>query len=537
MLKKVQRVQSKVTKAIVYRTGAYVTRVAQVHLLQGISSLCFDNLSESMVGETFQVLMPTGLSCVQVRYDENCSEYDGTYVLEKKASAVQENARLKSLKERKEEVEDAIAAIEFSSEIISQKLTFAKKDEFSVDELKAYVDYTYMKQTELLKKKRELNKERKSLYQEIGQLEESCKEENTGTRVLFGALFLDVEAEQEGDYTIEITAYEKRVSWNPVYDIRVDNLMLPMSVVLKGKIYQRTGETWENIELIVSNGNLLMANNQPELKDWKLELFSNEIRIPPPPPAPMPMLPSPLPYPSADGDTCCLLAASETSTLETVTLFEKTPKYAIPNKVLENQTNIEYQLSGSYTLSDTKQGNMIEIIRKSVEAEYSHYITPKAECSAYLMAVIKNWRNIEWLECDANIFLENRYVGATHIAPDRMGDLFKISLGRDRSITAKRHRTKRNTSQQILGNMQSKDFEYQFEIRNEKNQPVQIMVIDQIPVTENEKIIVDSVNAPGAELEPKTGRITWRARLNVGEKIFLTLGFRVRWPKGMRINI
>ena len=528
MLKKVQ---SGVTKAVVYRTGAFVTRKAKIHLLPGNSSLCFENLSGSMVGETFQVSLPEGLSCIQVSYDKK-------YGLNKKESAVEESEQLKAMRERMEELEDAIAAVEFACEIVSQKLTFAKKEDFSVDELKAYVDYTYLKHAELLEKKRTLNRERKNLCREIEEFEESLRAKSKNKSLLSGAMLLEVEAEWEGDYTIEITAYEKNVSWEPVYDIRVDNLMLPMSVVLKGKIYQNTGETWNDIELTVSNGNLLQSNNQPELKTWKLDfqqMYSSGRSVTPP--LPMMSKNGPLPPTPYMGGETAVLGANETTVLETATLFDEQVKRKIPNKILENQTTIEYQLLGSYTLEDTAQGNIIEIIRKSVEAEYCHYITPKAECSAYLMAIVNNWRNMDWLECDANIFLENRYVGATHINPDAMDEMFKISLGRDRFINVTRQCRKKNASQQMLGNMQSKDFEYQFEIRNEKNQPVQIMVIDQIPVTENEKIIVEAVNAPGAQLEPRTGRITWRARLNTGEKLPLTLGFRVRWPKGMGINI
>lgn len=514
--------KSKITKAVIYRTGAFVTRTAEIHLYKGSNRVCFDKLSSSIVGETVQIAMPVGVLCNQVLYD-------AYHKLNQPAEICEESERIKELKKHKEELEDAITTVQFAYKTISKEFCFDKRDNFTVENLKEYVDYIYQKQNELLKENRTLHSELTEVCQEIDEYEKESKSSSSEKSILSGAVLLDMEAEQEGDYIIEIMAYDKQVSWEPIYDICVDNLMLPMSVVLKGKVYQNTGEIWEDVGLTVSTGNLLQSNNQPELKAWKLDFqqsySGNRVQVPT------------RHHHIMYGETN-ILGGGETSILETATLFdEKEKKRRNLNRMLENQTSIEYSLSGTYTLQDTAQGNMIEIIRNSIEAEYCHYITPKAECSAYLMALVKNWRSMEWLECDANIFLENRYVGATHINPSGMDDLFKISLGRDRFITVSRHCLKKNSSQQMIGNMQSKDFEYQLEIRNEKNQQVCIMVIDQIPISDNEKITVDNVNAPGAEFEPRTGKITWNARLRPGGKLGLALGFRVRWPKGMGINI
>lgn len=521
------KAQSKVTKAVVYRTGAFVIRSATIHLPQGNSRLCFDRLSSSMVEETFQISMPSGLFCNQVRYDAR-------YALKKKPVEPEESDEISELRKRIKELEDALTVVAFAYKTVTQEIPLKQEEAFSVDGLKAYVDYVYDKQNELLEKRRRLDQEKETVNRKLEKYAKEGMIQKEDDKTLSGAVILDVNAVQEGDYKIEIMAYDRNVSWYPFYDICVDSLTQPMSVILKGKIQQHTGEEWENVGLIISTGNLRQSNNQPELKPWKLYL-RKEIIPPYAPYVPGEKCPVAPPIPARPNME---IRSGETSVLETAVLLDERKWVSgNQNEIAENQTSIEYRLSGTYHLQDTEEGNIVEISKSNVDAEYCHYITPKAECSAYLMALVKNWRAMDWLECDANIFLEHQYVGATHINPQGMDELFKISLGRDRFITVQRRRLKKNVSKRFLGNMQFVDCEYLLKVKNEKQQEVHMMIIDQIPITENEKIIVDILNMSEAELDSLTGKVTWKSLLKAGEELELLLAYRISWPKGMLINI
>lgn len=151
------QISSKVEKAVIYRTGAFVTRSAEIHLLPGKHRLCFEKLPGSLVGETIQIWSSQELICNQVKYD---AEY--TIHQETKGSTgekIQGQEQMRRLKERKAELEDELEVLEFSDKVVSKDIDLGSREDFSIENLRQYIDFMYQKQTEIREKKRNCFKE------------------------------------------------------------------------------------------------------------------------------------------------------------------------------------------------------------------------------------------------------------------------------------------------------------------------------------------------------------------------------------------
>ena len=68
-------------------------------------------------------------------------------------------------------------------------------------------------------------------------------------------------------------------------------------------------------------------------------------------------------------------------------------------------------------------------------------------------------------------------------------------------------------------------------MRNSKQAPVTLHIVDQFPVSTNKEISVDDVKAPDAKTDKETGIISWVISAQPGQEKKLGFGYSVKYPK------
>ena len=72
---------------------------------------------------------------------------------------------------------------------------------------------------------------------------------------------------------------------------------------------------------------------------------------------------------------------------------------------------------------------------------------------------------------------------------------------------------------------------------NSKGKAVELELKDQFPVSRNEKIKIEPIAPKGGDSEvDNEGIITWKLKLQPGEKISVPLKFSVTYPKDMTVS-
>lgn len=513
-------INSEPVKAVVYQKGVFLTRHAKAVLHKGPNTVCIVNLSDSIVAETIQISMSRGLSCSQVVYDPD-PEKEKSQNPEPDVSE-EEN----ELNKRRTGLQHQMEAAETNLEMLSVKEMLRDRKDLESSSLNDFLDFLEKKRVELADR---ISDCRDKIHEIDRQIKKLSEKEHPD---LTGMIRMETEAEEDGEFSFEILYYDREARWVPFYDIQINSLSDPAEIMLKGRIIQNTGEIWDGIDLTLSTGNLQLSNNQPELKPWILRQFVASH-------PPMAQAKAMRPQPSfANTDETVLL--SEPTVLKQrkdAGAPETSWAPAADNTYKKNQTSAEFHVAGEVRIESGGEGDIVQILSVKNEAEYIYYITPKAECSAFLMARIKRRDEYQFVEADANIFLENRYVGATHIEQEDEEDEYMISLGRDRDLYVERRQLKRQQTQSLMGNTVRKGFSYQMRIRNRKSERVHVLVKDQIPITIDEKIHVEAVDCSGADLDEKTGTLSWERDLAGEEEWTIDFAFRVSWPKNYPFTI
>ncbi len=458
-----------------------------------------------MVAETIQASVPHGVVCSRVGYEKKDSAEKDR---EETDEAGEIKRGLEDIAEKKKTLNDALRILSsFEANMLKEK------ENLSIDFMKQYLEYAPSQASELRRQLHACEEEERNLNRQLTEWREA--HENA-----LGVIELDVQAEADGEYLFGLTYYDLSAGWTPFYDIHVDSLENPVQVFLKGKVTQNTGEDWKNTEITLSTGNLQRSNNVPLLLPWLLRQ-----QTPRPPMAP------------AAGNRGGAVNA-ETALLEKAALLEQPKRNRQPDGTSRNNSVcIEYRIPEPVRVDSGGSGGIVEATAVSLSAEYSYYITPKAENNAFLVALISDWEKADFIECDANVFLGNSFVGATHINPRQIEDVFSLSLGRDPRILVQRKQVRQYQSQKAFGNYNRKELAYQLRIKNGKNTRIRVVIKDQVPVSTDEKIKVELLNLSGGELNEKDGSLRWMYELEALWEVTLDVAFRVSWPQNYPFNL
>jgi uncharacterized protein (TIGR02231 family) len=136
-----------------------------------------------------------------------------------------------------------------------------------------------------------------------------------------------------------------------------------------------------------------------------------------------------------------------------------------------------------------------------------------------------------------SVFLDDTFVASSSLRTIMPGEKFDLALGADEGIEVKRVLNRHfaeDTGLVTKGRRITYDFT--LTVQNNKKTAVQVMLSDQIPVSRDEKIVVDLRSpGPGAAKPESDGTIKWTVNLEPGEKRAVPLVFAIEYPIGVTV--
>lgn len=197
----------------------------------------------------------------------------------------------------------------------------------------------------------------------------------------------------------------------------------------------------------------------------------------------------------------------------------------------------EYAISMPMNMpSDGKEYNLV-IGAETIKADYEFHASPKLDRDAFLVAKVINWQDYDLLDATAGIFYEGTFTGKTTLSASMATDTLDISLGRDKSIMIERKKVKDYSSNQLLGPNRTVQRAWEINIRNNKKQPVTLIIYDQYPVSKEKDIEVELADNGGAEVLKETGMLRWQVTLDPGQIKKLKFRYSVKYPKERILSI
>ena len=86
----------------------------------------------------------------------------------------------------------------------------------------------------------------------------------------------------------------------------------------------------------------------------------------------------------------------------------------------------------------------------------------------------------------------------------------RLSLGKDPKVLVTRTKQRDYTKVKTVGSNKKETLGYTISINNTNSTPIEIEVVDQIPVSKHSNIVVEVTNNGGGNYNEKTGKIKWK---------------------------
>jgi uncharacterized protein (TIGR02231 family) len=134
------------------------------------------------------------------------------------------------------------------------------------------------------------------------------------------------------------------------------------------------------------------------------------------------------------------------------------------------------------------------------------------------LAEISNWESLDLLPGEANIIMDNVFLGKSFIDPNTTMDTLNLSLGRDRRVAIKRLLIKENSKTRFIGSNKIETFTYEITVKNNKKEAVNMILKDQFPISKTKEIEVTLDDNGNAEVNEELASVNWKISLQPGEQ-------------------
>lgn len=353
-----------------------------------------------------------------------------------------------------------------------------------------------------------------------------------------GRLILQIVSKRSGQIPLTLSYYTAQAGWTPLYDVRVNSKTNKVKLVYKAALTQTTGIDWVKARLTLSTGTPRFGVVAPVLSPWNLQLYVPELyRSMQDRAAYMNNSRNQLQTFSRDKELSEVIVTGLGNDLQ----YKSFDTSKIPSTVqdfttlTEGMLNTNYEIDLPYTITSDGQLHSVNIKDEDVNCILKNYAVPKVDRDAYLLAELADWQNLDLLPGEANIIVDDTYIGKSNIDPNVTADTLHLSLGRDSRIAVKRSLVKELSSLKSTGGSNRQTFTYEILVKNNKITDVNLLLKDQFPLSNIKEVEVKLEDAGGAIINEEAGVLTWKLELKPGESKKLRFSYSVKYPKDKKI--
>lgn len=507
-----QSVPSRLQKVTVYQQGAQITRSATIELSTGLQEFVIGGLPAEIMEGSLQVKGRGAFTILGTHFQKNYLKPGS----EKRTIRLLRDS-LNMLEEEQQELRGLLGVYQHEKEILlANKQVGSDQQGVGIAALEEAMAYFRNKLRQISKQETELKSRLTKLEEQIQRIRKQLESLKSQDKEATGEVSVQVNSKQPGEGTLEFTYVTLNAGWEPGYNLRASGIGEPLELTYQARVYQGTGEDWDQVPLVVSTGEANRSNQQPELTPRYVSFIPER----------------PHPAQRSTYEKQAMPLAKESTNLKREDLSAE----RATSQKRTRQIRTEYKPEFSRRIPGDGKKHSLELSRRSLDADYTYYAAPALREEAFLLARITQWDRSRLLPAPASLFFENTYVGKSFLDPTRTEDTTGISLGRDPAILISRSERKRFVTDQLIGKHQSVTWEWTIECRNTKNQPVDMVINDQLPVSTHEDIEVEPLELSGARYNKEKGYLEWKTTLAPGERVTKKVRFSIKYPKDKKIN-
>ncbi len=499
-------VNTKTEKVTVFFSGAQVNRSGSVMLNEGINYIIVPNVSDKILSNKIQAQMPGGARVMNIEaliapiseLQKKNSRADSLLVLKLSDSIAIYNKELRRigyieqtyLQEKKVVEQNGILT---ASTSLNYAAELTKLSLFCSTRLMEINKQLFL----LSEDKNETVKKIEWVSEKRDKIKSGNKQDNISHIRITAIADIPYQCNFNLSYLVS------GAGWAPKYLINVDEFTDQLAIDYNAGIINTSGENWENVFFTLSTADPTRDNIIPQLEPWVANKYTRSMNEG---------------YLDSRG-------AKKNNNLNTAIQGVDYTQIEVP------EVELELNIKDKYIIPSDGKPYFVSISKPKLKVNYNYYSTPKLDKDAFLVAQITNWGSSNLIEGPASIYYQGQYIGDSRITPQYANDTLDISLGRNKKILINRIKIEDKSSKKVLGNDVVEKISYRIVVRNTSSKPISMNMQDQIPVSSDNEVTIETGELSDGKLDVLNGMIDWKFDLKPEESKTFVFSFTARYPQ------
>jgi uncharacterized protein (TIGR02231 family) len=335
-----------------------------------------------------------------------------------------------------------------------------------------------------------------------------------------------VEAPGPAEGKLRVRYQVASAAWTPVYDARLTtggkNKDASLTISRRASITQESGEDWADAELTLSTTRPGGTTSAPELSTVKV-MFRPEMR---PMAAPKTMMRGRSLEEAPMGGAASEVADAPMAPAPIV-------ESGAAAEAMPYQTS--FRIPGRVTVKSGVGQKKLFIAAETPKPSLMIRAAPKKDTTAYLHAKFTHAGIAPLLPGEVSLYRDGVFTGRGVLPLIIQGEEKELGFGPDDGVKIARVELKRAKGESgIIAASSTDEQHYKITVKNFHDWAMPVTIVDQVPVSEDEKIIVDllpmTTEPTERNYDDKLGLLAWTYELKPQEEKEIALSYELKWP-------
>lgn len=543
-----QTIKSEINAVKLYLTAGQMTHEQSIKLKKGRNRLVFAGISVYADPQSIQFLTDGNSRLVSVSTE---MDFTAAEVVNPRIGVLKDSLDL--LKDMVQLNQDELSAYYAEEGILNtNKDLGGESKNLTVTEIKEAADFYRSRTLEIKKAISALRKENAKYQVMIEntrfQLVELNYNENQRSNQV--VILLDSDADQSVSSSLSYLVSD--CGWAATYDLSAEDINKPVNLVYKAQVYNNTGKEWKDVQLTLSTGDPKLSASLPDLNPWYLTYYNydsykkgrknyyapqaaqqdyrsgviNELNVA-----------NQRVYDNyyLDGETRNYEMQDNAFKLQQQ--INPVAKQVQMKQIQISELTTEFEIEKIFSCPSDAKPYMVQVKNYNLDATFSHITIPKLDRSAFLLAHITGWQELDLIPGPTRVYFSGVYVGVSEIDTRNVSDTLSLSFGRDEKVTVMRKLKKELSSKSVIGNTKKESYLYEIAIRNNRQVPIRIEVFDQVPISRSSDISVSVDELSNGTKDDETGEVEWKMNIDPATVNSREIGYSVRYPKNVSVSV
>lgn len=428
----------------------------------------------------------------------------------------------------------------------------------SVEEIQKAATYFRKRTLEINQELSKLRKEERRYHARIQDMRAQLVEMNYDENQRSNQVVVLLDLDESTTMDTELLYLVSDCGWSAMYDLSAADISGKINLKYKAQVYNNTGNDWSDIDLTLSTADPQLSASHPRLSPWYLSeryAISGSIEGKKKYYAPVQSqqdyrqsVVSNLNWANDRVYDNYFESGDINKGFDKSGYFDRSQQeLGIKKDVNAQRVNMrsidiselstEFDIENKFSCPSDMKPYIVDVKEVNLDATFSHITVPKLDRSAFLMANIIGWQELELIPGPTNVYFGGVYVGVSQIDTRNVSDTLSLSFGRDEKVTVMRKLKKEFSTKRTMGNYKRDSYMYEVAIRNNRSTPIDIEIFDQVPISQSNQITVLTDEISDGEKSDETGEVTWRLKVAANGVVSKEIGYTVKYPKNMRIEV